>query len=230
MLVDKYKNMAARDSDKNSVNHSFYNRLVKHANNETKSILVYPGQWHFLSAVSFSQSILTHSRLSVYTLNITHPLTNPANACELNPSLTASLSACHTAERYLLTQPVCLGEVGIDRETHYGFAHNTHHLILSKMKIEDKQFKQTRDAMFFPLTPLDLTRYTSPELKETGSEVSERFILVSFVRGEKNLEGIQKNGIFHRKLLDSGRSWSNFEIFQLYSPNTTITANNYSDY
>jgi hypothetical protein len=103
MLVDKYKNMAARDSDKNSVNHSFYNRLVKHANNETKSILVYPGQWHFLSAVSFSQSILTHSRLSVYTLNITHPLTNSANACELNPSLTASLSACHTAERYLLS-------------------------------------------------------------------------------------------------------------------------------
>jgi hypothetical protein len=44
------------------------------------------------------------------------------------------------------------------------------------------------------------------------------------VRGEKNLEGIQKMGVFHRKLVDSGRAWSNFEIFQLYSPNTEITA------
>jgi hypothetical protein len=130
---------------------------------QTMNPKVYSSTLASASAISFSQSILAHSRLAVYTLNITHPLTNVANACEMNPNHTASLSACHTAERYLLTQPICLGELGIDGETHFGFAHNTHHLILSKMKMEDTSFK-ARDNMFFPLTPLELAPYTSREI------------------------------------------------------------------
>ncbi len=107
MFVNKYKKLAAQDSDKRSINNIFHNRLVKHGNNATKSILIYPGQWQMHSAISFAQNILTHSRLSIYTLNITHPLTNPDNAEEMNPLLTGSLSACHTSERYL-SAAVCL--------------------------------------------------------------------------------------------------------------------------
>jgi hypothetical protein len=78
--------------------------------------------------------------------------------------------------------------------------------------------------MFRPLSHFDLIHYSLPEVKDAGSEIEEdNYVLASFLKGEKVFEEISRRGIFHRKLYDVGNAWSNFDIFQLYSPYKKVT-------
>ena len=43
--------------------------------------------------------------------------------------------------------------------------------------------------MFHPLVNFDPMHYVLPEVKETGSEVDEAFVLASVLKGEKIHEG-----------------------------------------
>ena len=141
----------------------------------------------------------------------------------MNPNLTGSLSEVHTSERFLFTTPVCLGEEGFDGDMHFGYAHNTHFLILSKIKHPHE--KESLPNMFHNLSHTNLPTYLAPDSKDTGSEVGEEnFVLASFLRGERSFDGLVRNGVYHRKLVDVGNVWNNFEIFQLYSPRRNVTA------
>ena len=178
-LIEKYRRLSELKDGVGQKEHAqFYNRLLKHSNNDKRSVLVFGGCWNF-SGIEFSKSLISHCNLSVYSLSLAHPLTNLPNAKEMNPNLTGSLSEVHTSERFLFTTPVCLGEEGFDGDMHFGCAHNTHVLILSKTKHPHE--KDSIPDMFHNLTHTNLLTYLAPEGKDTGSEVGEEnFVLSSF--------------------------------------------------
>lgn len=92
LLTEKYKKLAALDTEKNSVNNQFVNRLSKHFENEEKSILIYSGHWQF-SGREFAQSLLPSTKLSIYTLFIAHPSpTAPTSKKSILSSRVASLT------------------------------------------------------------------------------------------------------------------------------------------
>jgi hypothetical protein len=124
MVINKYKQRASTDVDKNSLNNIFYNKLLKHSNNEAKSILIFSGQWNNFSALSFAQSIAPSMKLSAYVLNFAHPLSNVSNAFELNPMITGNMGVNFSYDNYFFSSPICLGEEGFDGNLHFGFSHN----------------------------------------------------------------------------------------------------------
>jgi len=221
VFVDKYKKLSSSESDKSSINNLFYNRLIKHGNNESKSILVFSGRWSNFSAISFSQSLIPTTKLSVYTLNFAHPLTNIPNAVEMNPLFSGSLGESNYSDKHFFPVPICLGEEGIDGETHFGFTHNLFYFLLCKVKLNDK-FAKDASCMFHPFTHTQLKFYSSPEAKETGSEIEDHFILASFLRGVKGVEVVAHSGLFHHKLLDAANAWNVFDVYQLYSPHFSV--------
>jgi hypothetical protein len=110
-----------------------------------------------------------------------------------------------------------LGEVNFD------FHHNRASFIISKIRL--RASGRPSEEMFHPLTHIDPIHYSLPEAKETGSEVDDStFVLASFLRGEKVYESLAKHSIFHRRLTDVGNVWNNFEVFQLYSPYSRVSA------
>ena len=167
----------------------FHNSLIKNSGGSSRSVCLYGGAWNF-SAFSFAQSLLSTCNLSIYVLSRAHPLTNKDNVKEINTNLTGSLSESNTSERFFFTSPVYLGEMGFDGEMHFGFAHNAHFFIMSKLAHAHE--KETQHDMFHNLTHIDFPTYRPPEGKDTGSEIEDNFVLASFVRGEKILRAFSK--------------------------------------
>jgi hypothetical protein len=222
-FIEKYKRLAAADEDKSSINNIFFNRLIKHSGNSSKSILIYSGRWSNFSALSFSQSLLTTTKHSIFTLNFAHPFTTVANVNEMNPLFSSNLGESNYSAKYFFPSPVCLGEEGFDDEIHFGFAHNFMHFLLCKVKLNDKSAKNSLQ-MFYPFTHVEFKHYSVPEIKETGSEIGDQeFALAFFPKSSKNADTISQTGLFHRKVLDLARAWNVFDVYQLYSPHSSIT-------
>jgi hypothetical protein len=222
IMAEKYKHLAAADNNKGSINSRFHNRLLIHSNNESKGILVFPGCWSNFSAVSFSQSLIPTTKLSVYSLSFAHPFTNIHNVCEVNPMISGGIGDSIYSDRHFFPTPICLGEEGIDGEIHYGYEHNRHFLILSKVKLTGKSARDNV-SMFHPFTHTQLKYYESPDIKDTGSEIDDSFVLASFLKGSKAIDAISQCGLFHRKVADLPNAWSNFDVFQLYSRHEPIS-------
>ena len=129
--------------------------------------------------------------------------------------VSGSLGETSFSSSYLFSSEISLGEKGIDGEIHYGFSHNNHHLILSTLR------KDTLDHpspdMFRSFSVLDTVHYEPFDVKETGSEVRDSFVVVTFLKGSKEIEDIAKAGLICRKVPDVANSWSAFDIYHIYS-------------
>jgi hypothetical protein len=87
---------------------------------------------------------------------------------------------------------------------------------LSKLKPIVNKFSGNAIPMLHNPSIVDLKHYASPEFKSTGSEVNERFVLASFVKGSKDFEFFAQSGFFYRKLVDSANCWSAFDLYEIY--------------
>src|SRR6185437_7842886 len=96
--------------------------------------------------------------------------------------LAGSYGECSLESTYFFTSPVCLGEEFLDGDVHFGFTHNLFHLLLSKVKREDKDSKIST-GMFRKLTRLPLTHYSPPEAKRQGQRSVRTLFLPPFSEG-----------------------------------------------
>ena len=125
VLLVKYKKLASQEGEKKEIYTMFCSRLNKHYRNEDKGVLLYPGRWQNFSGLSLALSLLSSTRLSPYVLSFAHPLTTVSNANELNPFFSGHIHGSHISVSYLFTSPVSVGEVGLDGDVHFGYAHNS---------------------------------------------------------------------------------------------------------
>lgn len=220
IMLNKYKKLSNIDGMKKQIHSQFYNRLLKHYQNESKGLLVYSGQWKNFSPLSLIQSLLiNNSKVSIFNLTFAHPLTNLSNASEMNPMLTGYMNGALSLENFLFQLPISLGEEGPDGSIHFGFAHNAHHMILSKVSLKNDK---PATNMVHPPAIMPLKLYDSPEVKETGSEFNENFVSMAFVKGSKELEELKKCELLHQKVPDLANVWSAFDIYNLYSYDESI--------
>ena len=215
ILLGKYKKLSSLEGDRKEVYTSFYNRLVKNHSNQNKGVLIYSGSWQNFSGLSLALSLLPSTRLSLFVLDFAHPLTTASNVSELNPHFSGFIQGNHIVSSYFFTSPVYVGETGIDNEMHFGFAHNAHHFILSKV---GSSSPPQDGSMFRPVSHVPLKHYSPPEVKGTGSEVNDRSLLASFPKGSDGLNKVRESGLFFSKVPDLSGAWSAFDVFQLFSP------------
>jgi hypothetical protein len=222
ILLKKYKGLLSLGGDRSQVYNRFVNRLTKNCTSKDARVLIYGAGWG-IQGIPLAQRLIPTSPCSFYTLSMAHPLTTRENVASLNPALTGSVSETFTEERFFYTSQVGLGERDLLGEVNFDFHHNRVSFIVSRVRL--RSAGRPREEMFHPLVHVDPIHYALPEVKETGSEVDDTsFVLASFLRGEKVYENLAKHSIFHRRLPDVGNVWNNFEIFQLYSPYSKISA------
>jgi len=81
--------------------------------------------------------------------------------------------------------------------------------------------------MFFPVTFYKPHNFTPPAVCSLAAEAPKNFFFASFVKGDKKREkvfsALQRHGIFARLVPDPERSWTNYEIFQVYTPGGTLS-------
>lgn len=220
-LLSKYKRRSEKEDEKGP-NLRMYNMLLKHQSPDTpKGILLFPGRWSSFGPVEaeiLAQDILKGSQSSVYTLRVANPFSNVETARESNPHLTGAPSGDLYSERYYITNPIGLGEVGLDQETHFDFSHNIKNFFLCKNKPANGP-KPIFVGMFFPVKNIVLPTYKSPCVRETDSDVGENFRLFTSPKSAgDDYSTFAKVGLFSRPVPDPDRIWSNYSLSQFYSP------------
>ena len=215
-ITEKYKRLASLDKEKDSVNNQFYNRLIKHRDNENKGVLIFAGCWRNFSSLSLAKSLAPSTKLSFLVLDFAHPLSNVRNVRELNPMTSGSIGDSSFSASYFFSSEVCLGEKDMGGDVHFGFAYNSHHLILSVVRKESKSDHSS--TMFHSLAVVDPQDYSPFEVKETGSEIhQEDFVIATFLKGSKEIDAIAKAGFYCRKIPDLANSWNAFDVYQIYA-------------
>ena len=81
--------------------------------------------------------------------------------------------------------------------------------------------------MFFPITTYHPTFFSAHKFTHSVVQASGDYFLASFLKGDKKKErmifALGKAGIAARLVPDTARSWSYYEVFQLYAPEGVIS-------
>jgi len=228
-LLEKYKILGEEEEGKTA--RRFHDQLLKNTGNPggKKTILLFPGRWNtFFPQVAhtLAQEILRNTRFGVFIATQAHPLSDRENVQELNPCVTGNSSLSYVEERIFFTTPIGFGEE-VSGQVCYDFIHNTKSFFLlriMKKNLFSKSGLEVDPSMFQKVTLFDFQKYKGPSLSFSRSFDNQEPLLLSFPRADKiDLRTLSTVKLVKRLLPDSDRVWSNYQVYQSYSPDGTLS-------